>query len=683
MYSFLSTAHRIYNFIRQQLMLQSWGTGQPYKMSTPSRSIKKQPSRHSLIARSPFSTSFLSTSPIAQESIARDLLECSDDENQEADHGDSDSSSGSSTVRADDSQHSIAHAFRRPSAVAYGAARPALTPQNLETVRLSKREKKQSRNEERSLLRDNNLYPPKHSEADRGILGRLYKSIFSTKHPKHEEETGEDAQLFAADPSETSLLVPDAPRESRRTKNERLNRQWEEAVAAGQIQTTWQRETKTLWNYASPLVVTFILQYSLTVASIFTVGHIGSVELGAVSLASMTANITGYAIYQGLATSLDTLCSQAYGSGRKELVGLQMQRMVYFLWILTIPIGLVWFFAEDILIIIIPERRSAELAGLYLRILLAGAPGFAAFESGKRFVQAQGLFSATTYVLLVAAPLNAFMNWLFVWHFGWGFVGAPIAVVITDNLLPLLLLLYVWLIEGRECWNGFTTKAFRNWIPMIKLALPGLIMVEAEFLAFEVLILAASYLSTTHLAAQSILSTVSSLTFQIPFSVSIAGSTRVANLIGATLSDAAKTSGEVTVIIEFGIGIFNVILLSTLRTYIPHLFTDDVAVVTLVAKVLPVCAMMQLFDALAAGMNGLLRGLGRQEVGGYTNLFCYYVVAMPISFGTTFGLDWGLAGLWIGPAIALMLVAMIEGIFLYKADWEEAVDEAQDRNAAA
>jgi len=190
---------------------------------------------------------------------------------------------------------------------------------------------------------------------------------------------------------------------------------------------------------------------------------LGKVELGAVSLASMTANISGYAIYQGLATSLDTLCSQAYGSGRKELVGLQFQRMVYFLWLLTVPIGFIWFFAEAILQKIIPERRSAELAGLYLRVLLCGAPGFALFEAGKRFVQAQGLFSATTYVLLVAAPLNAFMNWLFVWHFGWGFVGAPIAVAVTDNLLPLFLFLYVYFVDGRQCWNGLTHKAFRNW----------------------------------------------------------------------------------------------------------------------------------------------------------------------------------------------------------------------------
>jgi MATE family multidrug resistance protein len=206
---------------------------------------------------------------------------------------------------------------------------------------------------------------------------------------------------------------------------------------------------------------------------------------------------------------------------------------------------------------------------------------------------------------------------------------------------------------------------------MVKLALPGLLMVEAEFLAFEILTLASSYFGTTHLAAQSILSTLTALTFQIPFPISIAASTRVANLIGATLSDAAKTSAKVVsisipspfpllttyqaIVAASIVGIFNVILLSSLRNYIPQLFTNDQGVIDLVASVLPLCAAFQLFDALAANCNGLLRGLGRQEIGGWVNLFCYYVIAMPISFGTAFGLHWQLEGLWSGVALALGL----------------------------
>lgn len=439
-------------------------------MPAPHKPIKGQSSRQ------------LSSSPIAQESLARDIAECDDREGSDhegADRGngpfqgnenpisdDDDSSSTASTTQSDTAPHSMAKSYRRPSFVAYGGTRPTITAQQTDPAWLTKKERKQSRNEERSLLQDNHITSPKHHEhSKRGAISRLYLWIFGSPRPilAGDEETPSVVPAFTAEPSETSALLGPGPGESTRSHHERLNRQWEEAVASGKIKTTWQREAKTLWRYASPLVVTFILQYSLTVASIFTVGHIGKVELGAVSLGSMTANITGYAVYQGLATSLDTLCAQAYGSGRKKLVGLQLQRMVYFLWVLTIPIGLVWLSAEKILERIVPEKRSAELAGLYLRVLLLGAPGYACFESGKRFLQAQGLFSGTTYVLLIAAPLNAFMNWLFVWHFKWGFVGAPIAVVVTDNLLPVLLFCYVYFIDGKQCWNGFTRKAFHNW----------------------------------------------------------------------------------------------------------------------------------------------------------------------------------------------------------------------------
>jgi len=436
-------------------------------MSTPRSIGGPAADRHGSIARSPFSTSYLSQSPIAQESIARDLADYSEDEVEEPEQDSEESSSESetSTLRQNEPQHSMASSYRRPSFVAFGQTRATITPHGAEATYLTKKEKKQSRDEERSLLRDNHLAPPKHPEPpQRSALNRLYRRIFSTKRPKTEVDLEDPpAAIFTAEPSETSALLPNGPQESARTQHERLNRQWEAAVAAGKIKTTWQREGKTLWRYSSPLVITFILQYSLTVASIFTVGHLGTLELGAVSLASMTANISGYAIYQGLATSLDTLCAQAYGSGKKHLVGLQLQRMVYFLWALTIPIGIIWICAEKILELIVPEKESAQLAGLYLRILLIGAPGYCAFEAGKRFVQSQGLFSATTYVLLVAAPLNAFMNWLFVWQFKWGFVGAPIAVAITDNLLPIFLLLYVRFVDGRQCWNGFTKKAFKNW----------------------------------------------------------------------------------------------------------------------------------------------------------------------------------------------------------------------------
>ncbi|KAL2158975.1 hypothetical protein VTH06DRAFT_3005 [Thermothelomyces fergusii] len=639
-------------------------------------------------AAAAFSSSFRSASPLAQEMLARDLAECANED----EHVPVDTEALEAEEEGEQEPDRLPGPtlYRRPSGIAFGATRPALGPGALEEPPvLTRMERTRSRDAERSLLRDNHILPPKHPHRRpghgwAGRLSALYRRLFSTKvrRPGGDEESPAP-RIAVAPPDETSPLIPASARSQRSPAggHESLNEQWEAAVAAGQIRTTWQREAKTIAVYSRSLIVTFLLQYSLNVASIFAVGRLGTLELGAVSLATMTANITCYAPVQGLATSLDTLCAQAFGSGHKHLVGLQLQRMTYFLLMLLVPVAAVWLSAEPILASMI-EPGSAALAAKYLRIAVLGTPGYAAFEAGKRFVQAQGLFHATTYVLLVAAPANALLNWLFVWRLGLGFVGAPMAVAITQNLMPLLLALYVWKVDGSQAWGGFRRSALRNWGPMIRLALPGMIMVVAEWFAFEILTLASGRMGVEILAAQSVLVTVTSTTFQIPFPLSIAGSTRVANLIGAKLVDAAKTSAKVTIAGGVLVGLFNVTLLSVFRYQIPLLFTQDGEVIGLVAQTLPICAVMQLFDGMAAVSHGLLRGIGRQEFGGYANLVCYYVVALPISFGLGFGLDWQLSGLWFGVTIGLLTVSLAEYLFTWSVDWHQAAREAEHRNAS-
>ena len=79
-------------------------------------------------------------------------------------------------------------------------------------------------------------------------------------------------------------------------------------------------------------------------------GRLGTNELAASSLATMTANITGLSIYEGLATSLDTLTSQAFGAGKKHLVGLHIQKMIILVLLVTVPISAVWISSPWILV---------------------------------------------------------------------------------------------------------------------------------------------------------------------------------------------------------------------------------------------------------------------------------------------------------------------------------------------
>lgn len=601
---------------------------------------------------------------IAQESIANDVAETGGSPQDDA----RSSSLSRSVSHKPSLGYSMGGSYRRQSFIAAGTSRSAFLPglQGTEQGYLTKNEEQDVRDDERSLLRDNNLIPPKHprrgsATSTRGKSKVIMSKVRTPGYADNEatiESGDEENQTDSQAPHETTSLLPNGDPSlpyGGIDSSDQIDKKWGEAVSSGNVQTTWQREAKVLGRYSRSLILTYSLQYSLTVCSVFAIGHLGTIELGAVSLASMTTNITGYAVLQGLATSLDTLCAQAYGSGNKKLVGLQAQRMVLFLYVVLVPIGIIWLAGGPILAKIVPDPRTADLAGLYLKVALAGAPGYATFEAMKRYAQAQGLFTANLYVLLVLAPLNAFLHWLLIWQIGLGFVGAPLSVAIVETLMPFSLGLYLYFVAGRECWGGFSSQALKNWWPMIRLALPGLVMVLAEYLAFEILTFGASWISTTHLAAQSVCSTVLILLYNIPFPVSVASSTRIANLIGAGLPGAAKISAKAALVISAGIGIFNALILSMCRAYIPKLFTQDQAVIDIVAMLMPLLASFQLFDALATSCNGILRGIGRQEVGGYVSLAAYYGIAMPISFGTGFGLGWGLLGLWAGPAIAQLL----------------------------
>lgn len=87
-------------------------------------------------------------------------------------------------------------------------------------------------------------------------------------------------------------------------------------------------------------------------------------------------------------------------------------------------------------------------------------------------------------------------------------------------------------------------------------------------------------------------------------------------------------------------------------------------------------AAFQLFDAVVASCNGVLRGVGRQKIIGPLQLGAYYLIGMPISLSTTFKLKWGLPGLWTGIICAQFFLFITELIYIWRIDFKECVDKA-------
>ena len=254
---------------------------------------------HHLFAPSSLTTSFRSGSPFANEILASDIADCSEDDvdlDQEHDAASLFSEAGS--------QAGGPVLYKQPQGVAYGVRRPSVLPERGgggEAV-LNPVERVESLNAERSLLRDNHILPPKHGEEPSRGRGRkttsfsgLYRRLFSTKIRRSDGSDAspdeEQAPAFRiARPAETSPLLSAADAAVSGATNESpedLNEQWLSAVASGKIKTTWQREAQTIAVYSRSLIVTFLLQYSINIASIFAVGRIGKLELGAVTRESI------------------------------------------------------------------------------------------------------------------------------------------------------------------------------------------------------------------------------------------------------------------------------------------------------------------------------------------------------------------------------------------------------------
>jgi len=347
----------------------------------------------------------------------------------------------------------------------------------------------------------------------------------------------------------------------------------------------------------------------------------------------------------------------------------------------------------------------------FLRILIIGAPAYVGFESVKKYLQCQGIMHASTLVLLLTSPFNALLSYLLVHRTFLGFIGAPVALSITYHISFLLIIMYArwgpgpppsdddsptsqYLEEYEEVLLSSnkpqelvsTSFSFQGvFAPRLLwgffyLAVPGILMVATEWWAFEIVALAAGRLGPVPLAAQGVVMTADQILNTLPFGLSVATSNRIGNLIGARRPYHARLSAHTAAFLSFCVGSAVMSMLLITRNYFGVLFSNDVEVINLVAKIMPLVASFQVADGLANACGGVLRGQGRQHLGAAFNLVSYYVLALPLGISLAFKFDQGLSGLWVGQVVALFLVGLGEYITVWRfTDWEEEVKKGIKR----
>ncbi|KAI0662321.1 MATE efflux family protein [Cubamyces menziesii] len=420
-----------------------------------------------------------------------------------------------------------------------------------------------------------------------------------------------------------------------------------------------------------PVILSYVLQNSIQFVSVLITGRLGPDELSVAAFSFMLAT--------------------AFTGGDRPSVSVHLQRCIILLCLLFIPVAFIWAYIEPILLLIGEEEKLSRDVQSFLRVLILGAPGYIGFESLKKYLQCQGIMRASTYVLLMVAPVNVALNVFLVHYTPLGLLGSPLAISITFWLCFILLILFTYLSpthRKNQTWTGFRPAVvfdLGSCFYFLKLAIPGILMVGTEWAAFEIVALAAGRLGSLPLAAQSVIMTTDQILNTIPFGIGVAASTRVGNLIGARSALGAKRASHASALLSVVVGAVVMIVLLMTKDIFGYIYSDDEAVVVLVSKVMPLVASFQIADGLAGSCGGVLRGQGRQHLGALFNLIAYYVLALPLGITLAFHpkTHLGLQGLWIGQVIALFIVGLSEyAVVWLGTDWEKEIQRGFERNQA-
>jgi len=216
---------------------------------------------------------------------------------------------------------------------------------------------------------------------------------------------------------------------------------------------------------------------------------------------------------------------------------------------------------------------------------------------------------------------------------------------------------------------------------LVRLSLGGVGQVASEWWSWELVGLAASFLGPIPLASQSVLLSTVSSTFQVPYALGVATSVRIGNLLGEKNAYRAGVAASASMFICVDLALILCGILLAFREKWAYMFNSDPAVVMLVAAMLPLVSLAQLFDQIGAVLSGILRSRGKQTLGALINISGFYCVGIPVSLWLAFKLQWGLFGLWWGLTVGMTSAVIAGGYVCLTTNWQQEVERVMTRLA--
>ncbi|CAI5722233.1 unnamed protein product [Hyaloperonospora brassicae] len=496
------------------------------------------------------------------------------------------------------------------------------------------------------------------------------RSISSPEHTDYSSlTTDRQSACYAKSLDETCLLL---------AKTAAARQRQEDQVPS------FSDEAWAIWSMGWQVSVTTVCRIALSTISTAFLGRLGSKELAASALANVWTSGVQVLIF-GIAESVCTLCSQAYGAQNYRLVGIWLQLALLFLVVLSVPVMVSFYFVDRILSAVTADRDALALAGTYARYLTLSVLPQAIYCALTQYLQAQEIVWPATIISVASIAVALSANYLFI--YGWGpvhglgFIGAPIAQAVSSIFQPVVLVIYAFWYKRyhKKTWYGFDVAAclqYKRMCTFACLSAGMTVNLALDEWVYNVISALAGYPGSRNLAANSILFNLWGLIFGLYWGFGLPTQVRAANYLGANRPWAAKRTLHVGFVLGGSTAFISALLTYAFRDPIARFFTSDPIVIAALTSTMPIFCAAVFISGLHVIISAVVEAMSLATTLVIITMIGSWVVMLPASY--LFGLYWngGLHGLWWGSVCGETVKFCLLALALWHINWRNMARRA-------
>ncbi|GAB4861717.1 Protein DETOXIFICATION 40, partial [Ancistrocladus abbreviatus] len=204
-------------------------------------------------------------------------------------------------------------------------------------------------------------------------------------------------------------------------------------------------------------------------------------------------------------SAAETLCSQAHGAHRYEMLGIYLRRATIVLAMIGVLLTFVYVFSKQILVLVGESTAVGSAAAVFVYGLIPQIYAYAVSFPIQKFLQAQSIVRPSAYISAGTVLVRLLLSWAVAYKLGLGLIG--LSLVLSLSAWIIAGAQFVYIVKGGKCkhtWTGFSMQAFSGLWSFFKLSAASAVMLCLETWYFQVLVVIAGLLENPELALDAL-----------------------------------------------------------------------------------------------------------------------------------------------------------------------------------